>query len=167
MLQMLRRKGCAGILLLLLSQCAAAETGKVSVFVSAPTRNGYVDTTKDIQDSVKDVRGRLAHMKQFRVTDNSDDADIVLTVVARGVGSRAYGQRITYTEYFNGATLTQTPMIANTSWVSAVMQIGPYRKEFLGFTNQQLTPWFECADKIAKNLRSWTSANSAQLRQRH
>lgn len=153
-------------LVLSASVVANTETSQVTVFVSAPTRNGFVDTTKDIQDSVKDVRTRLKHMKQFLVTDERDGADIVLTVVARGVGSRAYGQRITYKEYFDGATLTREPMVAKTSWVSAIMEVGPYRKEFLGLTNQELAPWFDCADQIAKNLRSWALANAAQMKLR-
>src|SRR5258708_23404602 len=109
-------------------------------------------------------------MKEFKVVDKSANADIVLTIVSRGVGSAAYGQRVTYTQYYSGATLTSAPMMANTFWVSSVMDVGQYRKEFLGFHTQEysssLGAWTVCANQLAKNLKSWAQANADQLRQR-
>jgi hypothetical protein len=169
------RIGRAAALVACLSCMASvcgAQTNRVAVAVSAPMRNGFVDTTKEIQDSVKDVRGRLSHMKEFQVVENLAGADIVLTVVARGVGASTYGQRITYTEYYGNATLTSAPMVANTYWVSTIMEVGQYRKEFLG----SFSPapgwdvggnWSVCAQQIAKNLKSWAVANAEQLKQRH
>src|SRR5690349_16839217 len=92
---------CAAILLALSGYLSATEPNKsiAMVYVSAPMREGFVDTGKDIQDSVKDVRSHLSTMKEFRIVESPSDADLVLTVVMRGVGSESYGQRISYSEY--------------------------------------------------------------------
>ena len=130
-----------------------------------------MDTNKEIQDSVKNVHSKLSHMKEFQAVDGRDGADIVLTVVSHGIGSTAYGQRITYTEsYYTGATLERVPIVANTYWVSAVMEFGQYRKEFLGrYTHEYSTSmgaWTLCADQIVKDLKAWVQANREQLKQR-
>ena len=146
-----------------------AQTNHVTIFVSAPTRQGFVDTTKDIQDSVKDVSSRLSHMKQFQVVEKRDGADIVLTVVARGIGSVSYGQRVDFTDYYGHAVLTSVPIVSDTYWVSTIMDVGAYRKEFLGSYNKgpNLGAWGLCADRIAKDIRSWAAANAEQLKQHH
>lgn len=161
--------GFCAILLSALS-VAVAETDRVAVFITAPSRDGFVDTTKEVQDSIKDIRSRISHMKEFRVVNQRDNADIVLTVISRGIGSTAYGQRVSYTDYYHGATLTSAPMVANTYWVSAIMDVGRYRKELLGsYTHEyssSMGAWSLCAEQIAKNLKSWAAENSEQLRQR-
>jgi hypothetical protein len=165
---------CCSLLSVLfcLSLTCAAQADRITVFVSAPIRNGFVDTTKEIQDSVNNVHGKISHMKEFQLVDQGDEADVVLTIVSRGVGSASYGQRLTYTEgYYSGATLESAPMVANTYWVSAIMGVGQYRKEFLGhYTHQYTTSmgaWTLCADQIAKDFRSWAKANYGQLMRRH
>ena len=142
----------------------------VSVFVSAPMRNGFVDTNKEIQDSVNDIRGRLSGMKEFRIANTRDDADLVLTVVTRGIGSEQYGQRLQYTEYYKNAELTSTPIVVSTLWVTAVINVGDYRKEFVGTSVNnpgiRLGTWRECAKNLADGLRAWAVANAEQLKQR-
>jgi hypothetical protein len=142
-----------------------------TVYISAPLRGGFVDTNKEIQDSVQDVRKHVSGMKEFRVVDSPDQADLILTVVTRGVGSESYGQRINYREYdtpyYKNAQLTNTPIVAQTLWVSAVMQIRDYRKEFIGtarnISGVRWGRWNECATNLAKDLRAWAIANRDQL----
>lgn len=147
-----------------------APADSVSIFVSAPTRDGFVDTNKEIQDSINDVRGRLSGMKEFRLVNTRDTADIVLTVVTRGVGSESYGQRLQYSEYFKNAELTSTPIIVSTLWVTAVLNVGDYRREFVGTSVNnpgiRLGTWRECARNLADSLKAWAVANADQLRQR-
>jgi len=149
---------------------SAAQADRFTVYLSAPTRDGFVDTSKDIQDSIKDIRGRLASMKEFQIVDSREKADVVLTVVTRGVGSQAYGQRLSYTEYYNNAVLTSLPVVANTYWVATVMEVGSYRKEFSGaYTHQyaySMGAWGECAKQLANDVRAWAKANASQLKQR-
>ena len=134
-------------------------------------RDGFFDTNKEIQGSVKDLRRKLSGMKKlFRLVDVREGADIVVTVVTRGVGSETYGERLSYTEYYNNAVLTSAPIVANTFWVAAVMEVGTYRKEFTGaYTHEykySMGAWGECAKKIAKDLKSWVVANLGQIKQR-
>src|SRR5690348_17216600 len=112
-------------------------------------------------------------MKEFRIVEGPSQADLLLTVVMRGVGSETYGQRINYSEYsgpyHKNAQLTNTPMVAQTLWVSAVMEIGSYRKEFTGTAvnvpGVRWGRWNECADHLAKDLKSWAVANREQIQQ--
>lgn len=144
----------------------------VAVYVSAPMKDGFVDTNKDIQDSVKDVQHHLSGMREFRIVESREKADITVTVLMRGVGSQAYGQRLRYSEYSSGyytnAELTNTPMVAQTLWVSAVMEIGTYRKEFTGtalnIPGARWGRWNECAGHLAKDVKSWVRANAEQIR---
>ena len=143
---------------------------QVLVFVSAPIRDGFVDASKDIQDSVRDLKKRLAKAKkEVRVVNQRGDADIVVTIVARGVGSQAYGQRLSLQEYYNNTTVTSVPTVANTFWVATVMEAGDYRREITGTYTQDsaysMGAWTACANRIAKDLRSWVEANSGQIRQ--
>lgn len=143
---------------------------RITVYLAAPTRDGFVDTNKDIQDSIKDVRDRLSGMRELLVVSSREKADIVLTIVTRGVGSEAYGSRLRYSEYYNNAVLTSEPMVANTFWVASVMEAGAYRKEFMGAYTHELAysmgAWGECAKRIGNDLKSWVIANAEQLRQR-
>lgn len=158
---------CCGLLV------AQEKRGEIAtVYISAPLRQGFVDTNKEIQDSVQDVRKHVSGMNEFRVVDKPDQADLILTVVTRGVGSESYGQRIDVrqydTPYYKNAQLTSTAMVAQTLWVSAVMQIRDYRKEFIGTAvnvpGVRWGRWNECATNLAKDLRAWAIANRDQLK---
>ena len=169
------------VMILLLAVClpaglsaAKAAQGAVAVYVSAPMKDGFVDTDKDTQDSVKDVKGRLSGMNEFRIATSREDADVVLTVLMRDTGSSAFGQRVTYSgysnSYYQNAQLTSTPMVAQTRWVTAVMEVGEYRKEFTGTSHTipgaRMGTWTECAKNLAKDLKAWVVANREQLLER-
>ena len=152
---------------------ATAETNlRFTVFVSAPQRDGFFDTTKDIQDSIKDIRDRLSKEKNviLTITDDRKRADVILTVVRRGIGNETYGRRVEFVDYYGGATLQQAPMIATTFWVSTMMQVGAYKKEFTGAQtqDQQGSPltygaWGKCANQIVSNISSWTKTNAVLM----
>ena len=155
--------------------CSSAGAQSIAtICVSAPTRDGFVDAGKEIQDSVKDIRGRLSGTKEFRVIEDRDKADLLLTVVTRGVGAQTYGERITYSErggpYYANAQLTAVPMVAQTLWVSVVLEIGTYHKEFVGTAvnvpGVRWGRWSECASNVVKDIRSWATANRQQIKQR-
>jgi hypothetical protein len=161
------------VLLLATATAATPQVAQVSVYVSAPIRDGFVDTDKEIQDSIKDLRGKLSGMKEFQMVESPEGADLLITVVTRGVGSEAYGQRLSYSEYFgryySNAQLISTPIVAQTLWVSAVLEIGEYRKEFVGTARNipgvRWGRWSECATNLAKDLKAWAVANREQIKQ--
>jgi len=152
-----------------IAECSVFQSDRFTVYVSAPMRGGFVDTSKDVQDSIKDIRGQLQDVKQIQVVDAKERADIVLTVISRGAGSEKYGERLTYNEYFNTAELSSTPIVKTTLWVSTVMQVGDYKKEFTGtdtaIPEVTMALWSKCAKQIAKNLEAWVKANATQLKQ--
>ncbi|HVW04892.1 MAG TPA: hypothetical protein VHB78_07765 [Vicinamibacterales bacterium] len=156
--------------LVLLGWLIGQTPSSVTVFVSAPSRDGFVDTDRGLQDSINDVANRLRKAKDVTVVDRREIADVILTVTARGVGSESYGQRLSYRDAYGGADLDSTPIVANTFWVSSVLQVGKYRKEFRGARTQSsaqsLGAWGLCADELVKNLRAWISANHATIVQR-
>jgi hypothetical protein len=54
--------------------------------------------------------------------------DIVLTIAARGVSARSWGQRTTM-EFYDGVVLATTvPTVAVTRWVSMVLSVAPTEK---------------------------------------
>jgi hypothetical protein len=143
-----------------------------TIFISAPQRDGFFDTTKNIQDSIKDIKQSLSKEKDVILTiiDDRSKADVILTVVERGIGNQAYGRRIEFEAYYGGANLQQVPMVASTYWVSTMMQVGRYKKEFTGTQTQDqqgstLTfgAWGKCASLISTNVASWTKANSVLM----
>ena len=68
---------------------APIGTPQILVFVTAPIRDGFVDTSREVQDTVKDLRDRVKGEKLMALLETPTSADIVLTVVARGTGVAA------------------------------------------------------------------------------
>jgi hypothetical protein len=161
----------AGVVWLLASGVhaqAPAGTPKVLVWVTAPMRDGFVDTSREIQDSVNDIRKALEDEKTLEVAEGPKTADLLLTVVARGTGSQLYGERTQMTHYYGSTQIESLPVVANTRWISTVMEIGTYKKEFAAaYTNastSSMGAWTDDAKNIVKDLRAWVSANDANIR---
>ena len=103
------------------------------------------------------------------MVDRRDAATIVLTVLGRGVGADAYGQRIRYSDYL-GPEVTSTSMVAETYWIATRLDVGDYHRGIVGtLTRESLAwsagAWSYCADQIVKDLRTWAQANAETLRQ--
>ncbi|PYR75654.1 MAG: hypothetical protein DMF86_14740 [Acidobacteria bacterium] len=157
------------LLLAVLLSAPVQTDSRIVVFVSAPLRDGFVDTNKDIQDSIKDVRSELERKKDVIIVDDPSHADVLLTIVTRGIGTQHWGERTNvYHGYYSGTDITTTPIMANTFWVSAVLKAGTYQREIVGTQTQEsaysLGAWTTCAERIAKDLRAWVTANATQLR---
>jgi hypothetical protein len=162
----------ATLIALVLSQATpAVNDSRISVYLTAPMRDGFVDTSKGIEDSIKDIHKNLTKKKGIRLADRAEDADVILVVVDRGVGVDAYGSRTTARDTtYAGVVVESAPMVANTFWVSTVLQAGTYRKEFVGRHTQEaaasLGAWTTVAEDLAKQVDAWTTANAAQVRAR-
>jgi len=147
---------------------APIGTPQILVFVTAPMRDGFVDTSKEIQDTVKDLRDRVKDDKLTGLVDAPGQADIILTVVARGTGSQAYGSRIDITHYYGGTQLQSLPVVANTRWISTVMEVGTFKKELsAAYTNSSafsMGAWTEDSKSIMRDLHAWIVANDAAVR---
>ena len=135
-----------GVVLLLAIALVTAQSDRATVYVSASMRDGFVEMSKGIEDSVKDISRRLAKMKEFRLVNSREKADIVLVVLARSEGRSI--------EFM-------------AKWVQTVMEVGQYQKEFWGHDGPApISKWGSCADQIADHVKAWTLANREQLRQR-
>jgi hypothetical protein len=154
------------------AEANAGTNLRFTVFISAPQRDGFFDTTKEIQDSIKDLRDKLSREKNVNlsITDDRKNADVILTVVQRGIGNVAYGRRVEFQDYYGGASLQQVPMVASTYWVSTMMQVGGYKKEFTGTQTQDnnganlsFGAWGKCASLITSNIGSWTRTNAVLM----
>jgi hypothetical protein len=154
------------------AEANAATNVRFTVFISAPQRDGFFDTTREIQDSIKDLRDKLSREKNVNlsITDDRKNADVILTVVQRGIGNMAYGRRVEFQDYYGGASLQQVPMVASTYWVSTMMQVGGYKKEFTGTQTQDnnganlsFGAWGKCAGLITSNIASWTRTNAVLM----
>ena len=159
----------------------------VSVYVSAAqpktSPEGFVDGSNAwLVDSVADLKKSLSGKEftpnktcpgsrtQFVLVNNPDDADIALTVAARGTNSAAMGQRTTM-EVYNGVVLANTvPTYGITRWVSLVLSVGQYSKEFMAWsTNHSVFSagaWRQDTGLLAKMSACWVMNNEAQIFQR-
>ena len=146
---------------------AQSKPGRFTVYVSAPVRDGFFDTSKPIQDSIRDIRADLKGMKEITLVDSQDKADVVLTVIGRGVGIETFGQRLSsYVNYFGYAEVYNVPLTAQTYWISTVMQVGNYKKEFVGIyrtSYDYAALWRRAAEQITKSVQAWIQTNAMQL----
>jgi hypothetical protein len=154
------------------TEVANGDSSKFTVYISAPKRDGSFDTSKDIQDSIKDISNRLRDAREIEIVSSTEKADVILTVVARGIGPKAFRERTSvYGSYFlNTVESAAVPILENTYWVSTVMEVGSYKKEFsVGYPNTVRTPigaWTRDANDIADDLIVWIAANVIQLKDR-
>lgn len=142
---------------------------------------GFVDAAPDvgIADSVKDIvkvmdgetftpkRGHPGRKTRFTHVADPNDADIILTIVARGLSAESFGTRTT-SRFYKGVVMSESvPIVGNTRWVSMVLSVDTYQREFVGaWTNQSvysMGAWTEAAKILGANAAAWVMANEAQI----
>jgi len=156
---------------------------RVDAAPQAVSPEGFVDGSDVwLRDSVADLRKAL-NGKEFTpnktcpgararyvVVDNPEEADIGLTVGARGTSSVTLGQRTT-AEFYRGVVLSETvPTVGVTRWVSIVLSVATYRKEFVAWSTNQsrfsLGAWRKDTNLLARVAACWVMNNEAQIRER-
>lgn len=142
----------------LLPQVAAFADARIAVYVTAPTRDGFIDTDKAIRDSIKDLQNNIRNKRGLRVADDQASSDIVLRVIGRGVVSSRRGDMAL--PFLGGVVVA--PMYASKKVVRAVLEVGEFRKDFVEFEDG----YGDCAERIAKQVAAWVEANTDTLRQR-
>jgi hypothetical protein len=179
------------LLVLAMCACGAWRTSPdkfvlnfyVTVVPQVVSPEGFVEgSNKELVDSVKDLQKALdgkdlrpekgwpgSHTHFTAVTD-ATKGDIVLTVAARGVSSESLGQRTTM-QFYGGVALADTmPTVGVTRWVSMVLSVGTYRKEFVSWSTNRSRysagAWTDDAYALAKLAAAWVMANEAQIRER-
>lgn len=167
----------------------AAEKKKLTVSVHINTASqsrsaeGFVDSSDVwLRDSAKDMK-KAMDGKEFRpnkacpgtrsrysVTPDPTGADITLTVAARGTSAAELGQR-TSIQLYNGVLLADTvPTVGVTRWVSVVLSVGTYRREFLAWhTNRSKLSagaWSADAKLLAGMAACWVMVNEDKILER-
>ena len=112
----------------------------------------------------KGFPGSQAH---YVVVTDPAKADIVLTVAARGVSFASLGLRTTM-EFYRGVVVADTvPTVGVTRWVSIVLSVGSYLKEFLTWSTNRSAfsagAWTADAKLLALLSVSWVMANEAKI----
>jgi hypothetical protein len=92
-----------------------------------------MEIDRAIADSSKDLVVVFAPMSEMRLVRNRAEAELVLTVSTRRVGSQAHGELALLLPLGKGVIASSTPVFQNDYWLSTVLEVGPtYRKEFVG-----------------------------------
>jgi hypothetical protein len=154
--------------MLMLILLAPLPTQKISIYLAAPTKDGFVDTNKAIQDSIKDVRKRLLKDKHIAIVDDPARADVVLTIVGRGIHYERTGQTKVTTNCYDSETSSRTEtsiqdVYSSGMWVTAVMQYGTFQKQIHSGYGNEPGGWGECATQIADDVKSWIAANASRI----
>lgn len=175
--------------------CAGLVGAPISAQVAAPpleltfharliepevSPEGFVEgSDKTMADSVRDLvrimdgaefrpnKGYPGSRAKYRHVTDLSQADIVLTIVARGINSESFGSR-TEARFYRGVVLSETtPIVGNTRWVSMILSVDTYQKEIVGgWTNTSiysLGAWSEAAKILATNAAAWVMANEPQI----
>lgn len=133
-----------------------------------------VDSRRDIQAALdsKDFhpnKGFPGSPEHYVLAADKEKADIVVTVAARGVSTESLGQRTTM-QIYRGVVLADTvPTIGVTRWVSIVLSVGTYRKEFVAWSTNRSRfsagAWTADANLLAKVVAGWVMANEEKIRE--
>jgi hypothetical protein len=129
------------------SRCVGAPTTPsksplILIYVSPPESNGFVDASKDLQDSVKDLQQELKDRNDVGVSPNRESADVLLFVTKR-----------------------EDEGVFQNKWVYTELQAGTFKKEFFcGYSGGPGTGlWRRDAREIIKDVRAWVAANRENL----
>jgi len=159
----------------------------VSVYIKAAAQevssDGFVDGSNVwIRDSVSDLKKAMDGKEftpnktcpgtraRYKVVDNYADADLVLTVAARGTSATDLGQRTTM-KFYNGVLLADTvPTVGVTRWVSVILSVANYQKELLAWhtnkSNWSAGAWTADAKLLGRIAACWVMVNEKRIRER-
>lgn len=159
-------------LALIAVESGAPPKPKVNIFLTVPTRDGFTDATRAELDSQDDIGRELNRMSEFGFVNRPDAADIVVTVLARGVGSQAFGQWTNIMPLGKSVIVASVPIQEHDYWVQALLEAGPtYKRLLIGTSSNtarhSMGAWGQCALAIARDLQAWISVNAEQIRQLH
>ena len=142
-----------------------AQADRIEIAVEIPTKDGFIDATKETIDSQRDLIAKLRNGPDFMVLSNAEDPTIVVTVMGRGKGSQAYGQIVST---LSDGTILAGPIVVNNYWILAVLRVGSYERAFQCNVSDtwRTSPWRDCAGKLAEDIRAWARLNTEQLRSR-
>jgi hypothetical protein len=155
--------------------------------VAAPpqtSEEGFIEETNiwrldSAKDFTKAINKKCWHPKDKTKKANPDLAtvcfstvdsgeDVTIVIAGRGENAQSLGQRTTM-RYYKGVAIADTvPTVGVTRWVSVILTIGTYKKEFVAWSTNtarwSLGAWSQDANLLAQNVMDWCLLNQAKLR---
>lgn len=151
---------------------------------SEPSPEGFIEETgvwrlDSAKDFQKNIHKKCWHPKDkvkkatpeigsvcFKAVEGGED--VTVTVAARGENAQTLGQRTTMSSYFGVVVADSVPTVGVTRWVSIILTVGTYKKEFVAWhTNQlrwSLGAWGQDAKLLAQLVMDWCLLNQEKLR---
>jgi hypothetical protein len=131
--------------------------------VSLPRRNGFIDVGlagKALIDSAKDIRDCFKDFTHglFEVVDSASNADMVVTVVGRGIGSNTYNNAIQVLPMPYGVVVWSGTVTEAYAWVRVILSSGEYKREIVG-THDCCPAWELTANKVVDEVEAWAKLN--------
>lgn len=156
---------------LALAIAAAPAAPRVAFHVAVPERDGFVDASSGMLDSVRDLE-RLIRDRELAAVPDQAQADLLVTILGRDVGSQRFGDLMNLsslqTRFGTSVIATSTPIFQNDYWVAVLLEAGPsYKRVFVGRASNtsrySMGAWTKCAEGVADELASWVKANREQI----
>jgi hypothetical protein len=160
---------CISVAVWLGQPVAAAAKGEprsIAVFVTVPAPGVFPRASREAIESAADIARVVGDMREFRLVDRREQADLVIEVLGRGAGSEAFASLTAAVVSGGHVIVDAIPDVATSYWVEARLEAGTTHTTLLVGTASNpsaLSPWTDCAAALAGNLRNWTRANGKRL----
>ena len=148
------------LLLVLLIAALADPQPKILVYVALPERDGFVDAGKALSDSQRDLQREINKRKHLRIVATRAEADVVVTVIDRGIMSEDTGGLVFVPI---GRAVLARPTRRSWNALQARLDAGGYSKLLTGQFSGIGDVWEECAEQVAKELDGWAATNRERL----
>lgn len=134
-----------------------AAADPVTIYVGPNVRDGFVDVDSGVLDSIEDIKKELAKDAAFKVVTEKA-ATLRLYVMRRTIGA---GPTIGFGSAVQGTGTTMALPI-NIRTVETLLRVGSYERAFFA-EDHEYDSWRKCAQRIAKDLAVWLTANRERV----
>jgi hypothetical protein len=167
---------------------ADPDTTRPAVFLTLPTTRGFVDATQALVESQDLVRDAIATAGDVRLVERREDADVVLTVLARGRGDVQLTAALNALD--ESVIASPVPLTTNERYIEATLTVGScvdeaaaelakprscYKRVFVGLGLSDRDPrrsgkrpeansWEACAHALVRDVRAWLNENATRVR---
>lgn len=167
---------------------ADPDTTRPAVFLTLPTTRGFVDATQALVEAQDLVRDAIGTAGDIRLVEHREDADVVLTVLARGRGDVQLTAALNALE--ESVIASPVPLTTNERYIEATLTVGScideaaaelakprscYKRVFVGLGLSDRDPrrtgkrpaansWEACAEALVRDVRAWLNENTTRVR---
>jgi hypothetical protein len=167
---------------------ADPDMTRPAVFLTLPTTHGFVDATQALVESQDLVRDAIGTAGDVRLVQHREDADVVLTVLARGRGDVQLTAALNALD--ESVIASPVPLTTNERYIEATLTVGScideaaaelakprscYKRVFVGLGLSDRDPrrsgkrpaansWEACAEALVRDVRAWLNENAARVR---